>query len=511
ELAKLMEAEVLLSRGRGPRTTYVFKHALIQDAAYGSLIKSKRRELHQRIAEVLENDFSDLARHQPELLALHFTEAGETDKAIDYWARAGARSLERRAHKEAIQHLRYAIELLSLQPETDARWRREVELQTQLGVPLQATIGYSAPEVHQTYARAHELCMRLGLTTAQFPVLYGMFRYYMLQANYRTARELGSQLLTIADQTRVPHYVVAANRARGAPPVYEGRHTEALPFLQAVIAIQPSSELRTEVNRYDVVDPWIAARSYLSWATWLLGYPEQSMRHSAEAVRIAEGLGHSFSIALAVSFSQWVHQFRRDVVKTRAAAERALATSREHGFAFWYGWCGIMRGWAIAQQSRGDEAIAEIRQGIADWRAQGSELGSHYYYILLAEACLACRRFDEARTSLDDAQRFARETGEGFYLPELYRLSGRIALQSGPSAVSDAESAFRESLELARAQQAKSLELRAAVDLASLLTQRGDRAKAIEQLAPLAAWFSEGDDTSDVGRLRKQLAELKAM
>ncbi len=483
--------------------------ALIQDAAYNSLVKKKRQEFHRRIGEALEAGFPETAATQPELLALHFTEAGLAPRAIDYWDRAGTRALERRAHKEAIQHLRSVLELLAAQPESPERFRREVKLHTALGVPLQATIGYSAPEVEQTYARAHELCGRLGLTTELFPILYGMFRYYMLQAKYPQARALGGQLLAIADQTQTPHYVVAANRARGGPPVYEGRHNEALPFLEKVIAIEPTAELRLEVYRYDVVDPWIAARSYFSWACWHLGYPDRSLAQSNEAVRIAESLDHSFSSALALSFSQWAHQFRRDVAKTRATAERALAISRAHGFAFWYGWCGVMRGWAMAQQGQHEGAVAEIRQGIVDWRAQGSELGSHYYYALLAEACAAAGRIDEAFAALGQASRFAADTGEGFYAPEIPRLRGRLLLKQGTAAGDEAESCFRQSLALAREQQAKSLELRAAHSLARLLHSRGDTAAARETLAPVYHWFTEGFDTHDLQQAKQVLDSLE--
>ena len=507
ELDKLVAAEVLFSRGRPPRTQYTFKHALIQDAAYGSLVKKTRQEFHRRIGEALESRFPDTAGTQPELLALHFTEAGLAPRAIDYWDRAGTRSLERRAHKEAIQHFRSGLDLLAAQPESPERFRREINMHTALGVPLQATIGYSAPEVQQTYARAHELCTQLGLTSELFPVLYGMFRYYMLQAKYPQARQLGEQLLEIAGQT--PHYIVAANRARGGPPVYEGRHLQAVPFLERVIAIEPTPELRSAVYRYDVVDPWIASRSYYSWASWHLGFPDRSLQHSNEAVRIAEGLDHSFSTVLALCFSQWVHQFRRDVAKTRETADRALAISKEHGFAFWYGWCAVMRGWVMAQQGEHDAAIAEIRQGIADWRTQGSELGCHYYYALLAEACTAAGRLDDALAALNDAEQFAADTGEGFYAPEIPRLRGKVLLQQDRTATAAAEACFRQSLAVAGEQQAKSLELRAARSLARLLHARGETPTARDTLAAVYDWFTEGFDTHDLQQARRLLETLQ--
>ncbi|MEZ6057885.1 MAG: protein kinase [Planctomycetaceae bacterium] len=508
QLDKLVAAEVLVARGRAPRTQYQFKHALIQDAAYGSLVKQRRQMFHRRIAETLESKFSELATTQPEIIAQHFTEADVIEKAIDYWDKAGARSLQKRAHKEAIQHYHRGIELLQLLPESPERWRRELNMFTALGIPLQATIGYSAPEVEYAYSRAHELCDKLGQTTEQFPVLYGMFRYYLLQAKYPKARELGKQLLNIAEQTHTPHYIVAANRARGGPPVYDGHPAEAVPYLEALISIEPTSELRSELNRYDVVDPWIASRSYLSWATWLLGKPEQSLAHSDAAVRIALSLDHTFSAALAISFSQWVHQFRRDVEKTRTTAENALAIALQNGFAFWYGWCGVMHGWAIAQQGRAEEAIVEIRKGIVDWRAQGSELGSHYYYILLAEACAKGGKYDDAVLALKDATQFAAETGEAFFVSEIPRLRGKLMLTRDANAVQDAESCYREALELARSQEAKSLELRAANSWARLLQKQGHAVAARDLLEPIYKEFTEGFDTSDLIAAKKLLESL---
>ncbi len=213
ELEKLVAAEVLVARGRAPRTHYAFKHALIQDAAYGSLVKLRRQEFHHRIAEGLEARYADLAATQPELLAMHFTEAGKGARAIDYWDRAGRRSLAWGAYKEATEHFRRGLALLPALPESPERLRRELDLLTALGVPLQATIGYSAPEVERTYTRAHELCTQLGLSAELFPILYGMFRYYMLQAKYPKARELGVQLLAVAQRGQTPHNLVAANRA----------------------------------------------------------------------------------------------------------------------------------------------------------------------------------------------------------------------------------------------------------------------------------------------------------
>ena len=510
ELQKLVVADLLNERGRLPRTKYTFKHALIQDAAYNSLIKKKRQQFHQRIGDALESHFSDTVETQPEILASHYTEAGDLVKAIDYWDKAGTRSLERRAFKEAIRHLRQGLDLLRGQPESNDRFRHEIKMHTALGVPLQATIGYSAPEVEENYARACALCRRLGLTTEMFPVLYGMFRYYMLQAKYVRANELAGQLVTLTEQSTATDFIVAANRAMGSPLVYEGKHRQAIPFLEKVVAIAPSLELRAAVYRYDVVDPWIVARSYMSWAYWLLGQSDVAQRQSDEAVRIAAGLDHSFSLTLALSFSQWIHQFNRDVARTRETADKALSLAQEHGFAFWFGWCRVMRGWAMSQQGEHAKGITEIEEGLVSWRAQGSELGSHYYYGLLAEACLTAGRFEQAAAALDHAEQFASDTGEGFWLAEVARLRGDLLLQVAPADLATPEAKFRQALAIATQQDASALQLRAAFSLAKLLAAQGKSAAARDSLEPICDSFPDGVLSAELDAARCFLSPLSS-
>lgn len=495
ELDTLVSSELVTKKGRPPRTRYIFRHALIQDAAYDSLVRRKRQEMHLRIADSLESRFTDICERQPELVAHHFTEARVPEKALVYWERAGLRSLERIAHREAIGQLTQALDALAQLPESPERNRNEIQLRTTLGVPLQSTVGYSAPEVEENYTRAHQLCE--GSNEA-FPVLYGLFRYFMLQAKYPQAIELGEKLVRIADESQKQTEIVAANRALAGPLVYQGNHNRAMPLLAKVVTTPATEELRTEVYGYDVVDPWITSSSYLAWSKWLIGYPDQARTHCLEAIATAEGLQHPFSIALGLSFSQWLHQFRRDVSATQRAAEKALALSQEHGFAFWIGWCQTLLGWCKSTQGDAAAGIAEIRDGIEAWRKQGSELGSHYFYCLLTEACGQAGRLDEALAALDEADQFASDTGEGLFAPEIGRLRGKLLLRQDPSSVDVAETCFRQALECARSQRAKSLELRAARSLARLLHARGYSERARDVLAPVYNWFTEGFDTPDL-------------
>ena len=508
ELGKLVDAGLLFQRGRPPRTRYTFKHALIEDAAYQSLLRKERQEFHRRIAETLESQFLDVRENRPELLAHHFSEANVAEKAVGYWDVAGTRSLDRCAHLEAVRQLTKGLEMLQKLPESLARNQREIQMQIRLGVPLQSTKGYGAPEVEATYARARELCQKIGDTGQLFPILYGLFRAYMLQAQYTTAEELGEQLLGLAEKSQTPGVVVAANRALGSTLFYQGEYCRALPHLEKVISIEPTPELRADAYRHDVVDPWITSRSYTAWSYWLMGFPEKARVYSQEAIRDAESVEHSFSLALALSFASWLDQFGLDTESTRKTAGRALEISEEQGYAFWVGWCRVMLGWVMAEEGQYGQAIQEMREGLADWRAQGSELGRSYFLALLAEACHKAGRTEDGLNALAEAEKFARTTKEGYWDPEILRLKAALLLQRDPASRQDAEDCLQQALASARAQDAKSLELRAAMSLARLWQQDGKPEQGRELLAGVYGWFTEGLDTRDLKTARALLDEL---
>ncbi|MBL8812385.1 MAG: protein kinase [Planctomycetaceae bacterium] len=502
ELEKLVRAELLVLHGRAPRHRYQFKHALLQDAAYSSLVKARRQEYHGRIAEALEASFPDVCEKEPEVLAQHFMEASQWEKAAEFWKRAGERSLKRYAYREAIQQLRSGLESLKELPETRDRHQREIELHVMLGVPLQSIVGYSAPAVEENYARAFALCQELQLSTEQFPILYGLFRYYMLQARYARAQEIAEQLVVMAEETQEEDFLVAAHRAIAGPLVYRGEYATAMPHLDKVLAIPASAEVRSRVNRYDVVDPWIAAGSYRSWALWLTGYPQQALEQSEKTLREAESLKHPFTVTLALSFSTWLHQFHRDIERTLAAASRALELAEEHGFQFWVGWGKVLKHWALGISGQDSSACESIRQGIVAWRAQGSELGAAYFYGMQAEVALVQGRPNEALAALTQADDFARSSGEGFPVPDLFRLRG-LAMEQSDEAV--AESFYRKAMEHARSQNSRSLELRAAVQLARLLTRTGRNDEAKTLLSEGIERFPEGQSTRDLSAAKELL------
>ena len=491
--------------------SYRFKHALIQDAAYESLLKSRRQQYHQRIAFVLERQFSEIAEIQPELIAHHYTEAGLSEKAIPYWQKAGERAIARSAHLEAIGHLTRGLALLNSLPETSERHHHEIGLRICLGVSLTATKGYGVEEVGRTYSRARDLSQQTGDSAQRFRALYGLWRHHMLRAEYRTAREQGEELLRLAQSEQNPSFLVAAHRSLGATLFYMGEFSASCEHVTEVIesASGPEDDSLTLIQDiFDVVDPRVTSRSYFAWDLWMLGYPDRARRESEKAVGLSRQLNHPFSIALAVSFATWLHQFFRDVHRTRELAEEAVTLSAEQGFPFWTGWGHVLRGWTLAEQGQWAEAIPYIRKGLDEWQTQGSELGRSYFLTLLAEVYAKGGRVEDALNALAEAQAFADATGERFWEAERLRLKGELLARYGLSTNGDPEQCFLQAFDIARQQNAKSLELRAALSLSRLWQERGRSDEAQQILGAIYGWFNEGFDTSDFQESRTLMETL---
>lgn len=506
ELQKLVDAELLFTQGRGARIRYNFKHALIQDAAYNSLIKKRRQEIHLAIAEAFEDSFPEVCEKEPEVVARHFTEAAVDEKSLVYWDRASERSLRSYAYREAIEQINCALQALKNLPESRDHKFREIELYISLGVPLQSLEGYSAPSVEQNYARAYQLCQEVQLPLQFIPVLYGLFRFYMLKARHDKARELGQQLVDLATQADEADYFLFAHRALAGPMIYQGEYAPAIVHLDKAMSIPATESLRVRGRRYDVVDPWVAAGSYRSWALWFTGFATQAQDESQRAIANAEALNHPFSLTLALSFASWLHQFSRDVSATLKTIERARSIAEEQGFQFWTGWHQVMLAWARGIARKEPGALEDIREGIIQWNAQGSELGTGYFHELLADVALTVGRPDEADAALNDSEEFRKRTGEVFSLPEYFRLRGKVALSRNDTA--GAEAHFRQALDVAKNQNAKLFELRSAVKLGQLLERSDQGQEAREIVTGVRAWFTEGFETRDLKQADKLLNEL---
>ena len=525
-LAKLVEAEVLYQRGLPPQAQYVFKHALIQDAAYQSLLKSKRQHYHSQIAQVLEERFAETTETQPELLAHHYTEAGLIAQAIPYWQHAGQRAVQRSANVEAVAHLTKGLELLKTLPETPERISQELTLQLALGTPLMVTKGYVAPEVGHVYARARELCKQMGDTPQLFSVLWGLWAFYAIGGEFPTARELGEQLLTLAQTVPDSALLVEAHHALGETLLRVGEFVAGREHLEQGIALYNPQQHHSLAFLYGL-DPGVACRDVAAVSLWYLGYPDQALKRIQEALTLAHELSHPYSLGHALLFAAWLPLLcRREGQLTQERAEAARALASEQEFPLWLALGTFSRGWALAEQGQEEEGIAQMRQGLDACRAMGLQLGRPGVLALLAETQGKVGQVAEGFKVLDEATAVMHKTEERQDEAELYRLKGELTLkQSGvrspasdvpntqhptPStqAEAEAEECFLQALAVARKQQAKSLELRAAVSLSRLWQKQGKKEEARQMLAEIYYWFTEGFETKDLQEAKALLDEL---
>jgi class 3 adenylate cyclase/predicted ATPase/energy-coupling factor transporter ATP-binding protein EcfA2 len=508
ELSRLVEAEIVYQRGLPPQASYHFKHALIRDAAYESLLKSTRQHYHQRIAQVLESQFPETVEGQPELLAHHYTEAGLTEKAVHYWYQAGQSAVQRSAHVEAISHLTKGLELLKMQPETPERTQREVGMHIALGASLIATKGYAAPEVGETYTSAQQLCQHLEDPYELCPVLRGLWSYYLVRAELQTAHALGEQLLALAQQVQDAAMLLGAHRALGATLFFLGETTLAHTHLAQGLALYDPQQHRAQAFLYGE-DTGVVCRSHAALALWHLGYPDQGLARNDEAVTLAQHLVHPYSLCYVLSCAALCHQLRREERLTQERAEALISLAKEQGFPYQMAMGSILRGWALAQQGQAKEGIEQLNQGLMDYRATGAEALRPYYLALLAEAHGTMGQPESGLTVLAEALTLADTTGERWSEAELHCLKGElILLQQNADHQAEAEACFHHALEIAHNQQAKSFELRAATSLARLWQQQGQRQEARTLLTPVYDWFTEGLDTADLQDAKALLEAL---
>jgi class 3 adenylate cyclase/predicted ATPase len=523
ELTRLVEAELLYQTGLPPQATYVFKHALIREAAYQSLLKSTRQRAHQRVAQVLAERFPDTAGAQPELLAHHYMEAGVAGQALAYWQQAGQRAVQRSANAEAISHFTKGLEVLGMMPETSERTRQELTLQVALGTPLMATKGLAAPEVEAAYARARTLCAELGEAPQLFPILVGLHTYYSARGALQAGYELAEQCLRLAQRGQDQALLLEAQTCLGSSLYWLGELPTARDHLEHAVALYDPPHHRPHAFIYGQ-DPGVLAGSVLSWLLWDLGFPEQALRASRAAVTLAREVAHGHSSALALWFAAVLHGLRREWPAVHALAAEVVALTTEQGFPLWLALGTFYRGLAMVGLGRPHEGLAQMRQGAAAYRATGAGLGQSGN---LGELARASHYTGQAGAGLDllaTALAGVAQTGERWYEAELYRLKGELTLQSdvrgpksevsGPRSLppdpqAEAEACFLKALETAQRQKAKSWELRATTSLARLWQHQDKRKEAHQLLSEIYGWFTEGFDTKDLQEAKTLLEELR--
>jgi predicted ATPase len=507
-LQQLVAAEFLYQRGVPPQAAYRFKHALIQDAAYQSLLRGTRQQYHQRIAQVLEAHFAEIAETQPELLAHHYTQAGLTVQAISYWQRAGQRAIQRSGNLEAIEHLTGGLNVLKTLPDAPERTQQELSLQIALGLPLLATKGMAAPEVERTYARARALCQQVGEIPQLFSVLWGLWWFYEVRGEVQTARELAEELLSLAQRQQDPALLLQAHRAMGQTLYWLGELAPARAHLEQSVALYDPQQHHGLAFQYGE-DPRVGCLSFLAHVLWYLGYPDQALARIHEAIPLGQELSHPFSLAHALEFAVWLHQYRREGPATQERAEAAMTLCREQGFPFFLSQGMILRGWALAEQKQWEEGIAQMQQGIVANLATGAEAERPYFLGLLAETYKKGGQAEEGLRVLVDALMVAHKNGLHVWEVELYRLQGELLQIRAVPDQQGASSYYHQALDIARRQQAKSLELRAAMSLSRLWHRQGKRAEAYDLLAPIYGWFTEGFDTADLQEAQALLEALR--
>jgi predicted ATPase len=507
-LGQLVGAELLYQRGRPPRAKYIFKHALIQDAAYASLLKRTRQQYHKQIAQMLEEEFPDTVKAEPELVAHHYTEAGLNEQAVGYWHQAGKRATQRSANVEAINHLTKGLEVLMTLPDTFKRSRQELDLQITLGPVLMAVKGFASLDTERAYARARELCQQVGETSQLFPVLYGLWLFYMVRAELQTTRELAEQLFTLAQREQDSSLLLEAHRVLGTTMLWLGEMAPARAHLEQGMALYDPQQHRSHAFVYGQ-DPGVACRSFAAWPIWVLGYPDQALQSIHEALTLAQELTHPFSLVYALTMAAVLHQFRREAQAVQERAEALMTLSTEQGFPYWLAFGTILRGWALTAQGEGAEGIAQINQGLAAHRATGAELHRPHFLSLLAEAYGKVGQPEEGLTVLVEALEIVDNAGERNWEAELYRRKGELLLEQQGQKVGEAEACFRKALDIARRQQAKSLELRVAMSLSRLWQQQGKQEEAHHLLAEIYGWFTEGFDTADLQEAKALLTGVE--
>jgi predicted ATPase len=528
-LASLQRKEFLYEQPAFPEVEYLFKHALTQEVAYGTVLQERRKLLHERTAQAIEALFHSQVEDHYSDLAHHYTRSGNTEKAVQYLHLAGQQAVQRSANAEAITYLTTALELLTTLPDTRERAHQELLLHVTLGAPLQVTRSVSSPEVKATYTRARELCQQLGEARQFFPVLFGLRLFHHVHGELRTARELGEQLLSLAQKEHDPALLVAAHSALGNTLLHLGEFGIAQAHLEQSWALYDAQHRPSRMFPYSGLDPGVSGLSSTVVVLWSLGYPDQARQKSEAARILAQELAHPFDVTLARAFTATSHQLRRDSALTQEWAEATILLAREHGFLQWLGLGTILRGWAVAEQGQREEGITQIRQGLATRQALGAGVFQSYALALLAEGYGKVGQAEEGLTVLPEALTVMDNTGERFYEAEIYRLKGELLLaqevksqnakvksqKSAPPgaqhltpSTQEAEGCFLHAIEVAQSQQAKSLELRAALSLSRLWQHQGKQHEAHQLLAEVYGWFTEGFDTKDLQEAKALLGVL---
>ena len=511
-LGQLVRSELVFCRGEIPHAVYTFKHVLVRDAAYSSLLKSRRAIVHAAIASALEQRFPEIVEAEPETLAQHLTEAGMLEKAVSYWLKAGKNAVQRFANLEAIAHLQRGIETIGRLPESSGRDRLELDLQFALGPCLIATQGPASSAAIAIFARGRELCSRLGDPPEYLQVMFWLATGSVIRGELPQAREATATLLGLAEARNDRPMLINAIRGLGMILLFMGHAIEARELTErALEAFRTSNETEKLAARAAGQDAGAAGLALMSWALWVLGHVDMAAAQMAAALQRANAVGHPHTQAYVCYYASILHALRGEPAIAQRHAERCLALSDEHGFRHWHGLSRAIRGICITAADPSATGLEEVRSVLDQYRTAGYQLGITALYVLLCPILLRRRESEAALEIIEQGLSLADHNNERIFEAELHRLKARaLMVCSAAGGATDPQASLDRALKTARTQHARSLELRAAQDLAALWISRGRRDEALAFLTPIHAWFTEGSGTRDLKEAKSLLDQLQA-
>jgi predicted ATPase len=508
-LDQLVNAGLVVRREDAQQASYAFRHALVQDAAYQSLLRSTRVQLHTRIAGVLEERFPEAAETEPEFLAHHCTQANLVDKAIGYRLRAGMRAIERSGAVEAASQLEKGLELMPGTPTGPKRDEQELRLQVALAAVLVGARGYPAPETSKILTRARELCKRTGDRAHTLPVLFLQNALHITRAEFQAVRDLGEEMQRLGHEWGDTGAELMGGHQLGAGLHALGEFDLARVQFEQVLALYDPEQHRPLTFLY-AQNPRVSGLSYLSCILFTLGYPEQALRRSEEAIAGASELAHFNTTAFALVWASVLAQLRGDPQAAKERSKALISLCNEQRLLYWLAAGHIVHGWALAASGKPEIGTAELRQGLATWQAMGAE----YFLPKILALQVETRRetgypAESALDLLSEALGRAEKTGERWFDAELHRLRGECLLSLPTPDQPAAERAFLCAIDVARAQRAKMWELRATLCLARLWRDQGKKEDALALLLPVYTWFTEGLDTPELCDAAAVLEDLR--
>jgi class 3 adenylate cyclase/predicted ATPase len=509
-LEQLTRAGLIFSRGEPPDSTYTFKHSLLQDAAYASLLRARRQDLHRHIADALENQFAELSEAEPQLMAHHLAQAGLTEKAINYLQKAGQRANESSANAEAIGHLKLALELLKSLPESVERKRKALELHVMLAQAMIAGRGYAASETREVLLQAKALTDDDTEVSQKFAILYGIWASYYVAGEVAMQQRAAVEFLAEAERQEETASICLSNRTLGTTYVQMGEFGAGRQHLERARHLY--DPLRHSQSKYLYgQDIGATALSYLCWALWHLGYVDQAAAVAVEATKRAEALSHPFTLVYTICHARGMMDiFRRCPADVPSYANTVISICTEHDFPFWAAGGRILEGWAMTCRGKADEGIEKLDEGLAAWGKTGARLWLPTFLALKAEAHAKAGRSDTALKIIDEALAISDETGERWAVAEVLRIKAGLLQVNGRAAADEIENLLHKSLETGRRQQALSWQLRAACDLVRLWQGQGRDDEARTLLESIYDQFTEGFGTPDLIHAKALLEGLRA-